>query len=128
VERFTRLEAQGAHLQRPLWASTGTKNPAYRDVRYVEELIGPDSVTTIPRETVTAFEDHGRVERTIDRGVAEAHLNLDRLQEVGIDLGAVTEKLLSEGIEQFSDALRALDQAIDRKSGTLRTATGAARA
>lgn len=129
AERFRRLRAQGAHLQRPLWASTGTKNPAYRDVRYVEELIGPDSVTTIPPETVTAFQDHGKVERAIDRGVEEAHLSLKRLHAAGINLGAVTDRLLIEGIEQFSEALRGLEQAIDQKSETLpTTTTSAARA
>jgi transaldolase len=94
----------------------------------VEELIGPDSVTTIPRETVAAFQNHGRVERTIDRRVEEARLTQEQLHEVGIDLGAVTDKLLIEGIEQFSEALRGLEQAIDQKSGTLLPTTSAARA
>lgn len=129
AERFTRLAAQGAHLQRPLWASTATKNPAYRDVRYVEELMGPDSVTTIPLETATAFQDHGRVERTIDRDVTEAQLVLERLQEVGVDLEAVTDQLLVDGIDQFTEALHRLHAAIDQKTATvLDTSPGAARA
>jgi transaldolase len=96
------------------------ENPAYRDVRYVEELIGPDSVTTIPLQTVSAFQDHGRVERTIDRNVEGAHYTLEQIRAVGIDLRDVTETLLRNGIGLFSEALQRLDGAIAAKTGTLR--------
>ncbi|MGH7747880.1 MAG: transaldolase family protein, partial [Candidatus Dormibacteria bacterium] len=79
-ERFAALREKGARVQRPLWASTGTKNPAYRDVRYVEELIGPDTVTTLPQATIDAFQDHGRVVRTIDQHNDEAHQTIERLE------------------------------------------------
>jgi transaldolase/glucose-6-phosphate isomerase len=117
--RFTQLQARGATPQRPLWASTGTKNPTYRDVLYVEELIGPDSVNTMPRETIRAFQHHGQVERTVDRGIEDARETLQRLDQVGISLDAVTDQLLFDGIELFSEALERLDRAIVEKSGTL---------
>jgi transaldolase len=97
-ERFKALQAQGAKVQRPLWASTGTKNTAYSDVLYVEELIGPDTVTTLPPATIEAFQGHGRVERTIDRDVDEAYRTVERLSTHGIDLREVTDKLQADGM------------------------------
>ncbi len=114
-ERFKALQEQGAQPQRPLWASTGTKNPAYSDVLYVEELIGPDTVNTLPPATIEAFQDHGRVERTIDRDVEEAYQTVERLSAHGIELREVTDKLLRDGIEIFTDSFRLLDEAIQGK-------------
>ncbi|MGH3587861.1 MAG: transaldolase, partial [Pseudonocardia sp.] len=88
-ERWKRLAVRGAHRQLPLWASTSTKNPAYPDTRYVDELIGPDTVNTLPESTIAAFEDHGTLARTIDTGVEEAAEAMRRLTEVGIDMDDV---------------------------------------
>lgn len=119
-ERFERLRARGARVQRPLWASTGAKNPAYRDVLYVEELIGPDTVNTMPLATLEAFRDHGRVTRTVDRGLERARAVLEELREVGIDLDAVTEQLEVEGVEAFAKSFEQLLQGVERKRVELR--------
>jgi len=104
--RWKTLEAKGATRQRPLWASTGTKNKAYRDVMYVETLIGRDTVNTLPLATLQAFNDHGKVEgETILQGVEEARAQLARLREIGIDLEVVCAKLTDEGLDLFSKAL-----------------------
>ncbi len=100
-ERWERLAALGATVQRPLWASTSTKNPAYSDTRYVDELIGPDTVNTLPETTIAAFEDHGTVARTIDVGVGEAEAVLTALGQVGIDVDDVGRTLEAEGIALF---------------------------
>lgn len=103
------LAARGARVQRPLWASTSTKNPAYRDVMYVEPLIGPHTVNTLPMETLTAFLDHGRVEpETVLEGVAEAESHLRRLEDLGISVAVVTRQLLEEGIAKFIQPYDAL--------------------
>src|SRR6185503_1289317 len=94
--RWKALEAKGATRQRPLWASTGTKNKAYSDVLYVEPLIGPDTVNTLPLATLHAFNDHGKVARTVDQGVDEARAQLKRLAEAGVDLEEVCRKLTDE--------------------------------
>jgi transaldolase len=104
-ELWAELTAAGAHPQRPLWASTSTKNPSYRDVLYVEELIGPETVNTMPEETLLAFQDHGRVAPTIQRGVDEAHRLLETLAAAGIDYDDVVETLEAEAIEKFSGSL-----------------------
>jgi transaldolase len=114
-ERFSALREQGARVQRPLWASTGTKNPAYRDVLYVEELIGPDTVTTLPQATIDAFQDHGRVARTIDQHVDEAYQTMERLEAAGISMKEVTDALLVAGVASFVEALEKLDAAIRGK-------------
>lgn len=114
-ERFATLQRQGAQLQRPLWASTSTKNPSYRDVVYVEELIGPDTVNTMPLATVEAFADHGVVQRTIDRDVDGAREELRRLGELGIDLDRITEQLQVEGVEKFVTPFRHMLQCVDEK-------------
>src|SRR5690606_26483047 len=104
----------GASVQRPLWASTSTKNPSYRDVMYVEELIGPSSVNTMPLDTIKAFADHGVVSRTVDRDVASAREILTSLKAAGVDYDAVTLQLEREGVaafeHSFDDLLKALDE------------------
>jgi transaldolase len=117
-ERFRRLRELGARVQRPLWASTGSKNPAYRDVMYVERLIGPDTVSTMPPQTIEAFLDHGRVERTIDADLANARATIEALASVGIPLDDVTDALLDDGVRQFVDAFDRLEAAIRHKRET----------
>src|SRR5437773_272722 len=100
--RWEFLAAKGAKPQRCLWASTSTKNPAYRDVLYVEELIGPDTVNTLPQATIDAFKDHGKVARTLDKDVDQARATMQALAEVGIDYDAVTKQLEDEGVASFA--------------------------
>ena len=114
-DEFADLRAAGARVQRCLWASTSTKNPDYRDVLYVEELIGPDTVDTMPIETITAFLDHGRVEQTIDRDVDAAHAALGELKELGIDMQRVTDELIDEGVASFSKSFDELIESIESK-------------
>jgi len=114
--RWQALEAKGARRQRPLWASTGTKNPEYSDVLYVETLIGPECVNTMPDGTVEAFSDHGRVERTVDRDVDEERAVLQQLADAGIDLADVTRKLELDGVRAFSESF---DSLLDTISGRL---------
>jgi transaldolase len=114
-ERFVRLRERGAHVQRPLWASTSTKNPAYRDVIYVEELIGPDTVNTMPLETLEAFADHGVVARTVDRDVEAARAVLASLAELGVDFDEITRQLQVEAVEKFVGPFRDLLRCIDEK-------------
>jgi transaldolase len=113
--RFAGLLPRGARPQRPLWASTGTKNPAYSDVLYVSSLIGPDSVNSMPLATLRAFEDHGVVERTIDRDPDDARRRLDELCALGFDYDAITMKLEQEGIAAFAKSQRASIKAIESK-------------
>jgi transaldolase len=114
-ERFERLRAKGARVQRPLWASTSTKNPEYRDVMYVEQLIGPDTVNTMPRATMEAFADHGVVERTVDRDLDAARAELHALKEAGIDLDRVTRDLQVEGVEKFVTPYNGMLERIEEK-------------
>jgi transaldolase len=100
--RWERLAAAGARVQRPLWASTSTKNPAYRDTLYVDQLIGPDTVNTMPEATLRAFCDHGRLERTVDADPAGAQAIIDELAGVGVPLDEVTDKLEHEGVAAFT--------------------------
>ena len=118
-ERWDRLKGKGARLQRPLWASTSTKNPAYRDVIYVEELIGPDTVNTMPRETVEAFQDHGEVRNSLEEDVDGARRTLEAFAAAGIDYDDVVETLEREGVEKFSDSFRTLREGIDAKRAAL---------
>lgn len=113
TERFGRLAAAGARVQRPLWASTGTKNPAYSDVLYVEELIGPDTVNTVPPQTLDAFRDHGAVRRTLDVGLDEAEGVFAELAALGVSMPAVTEQLEREGVKSFMDAFTQLLEAVE---------------
>jgi transaldolase len=116
---FEEFRSRGARLQRPLWASTGTKNPAYSDVLYVEELIGPHTINTIPPATLNAFRDHGRVQLTLEAGEQDAEQALARLARLGIDLGAITEKLLADGITAFTHSLDELLSSLKEKRRVL---------
>ena len=113
--RFLGLKRQGFRVQRPLWASTSTKNPRYRDVLYVERLIGPDTVNTMPLATLAAFRDHGVVRATLDEDPEAARQTFARLQELGIDMDAVTLKLQEEGVQLFADAFDRLLASIRSK-------------
>jgi transaldolase/glucose-6-phosphate isomerase len=118
-ERFARLKALGARVQRPLWASTGTKNPTYSDVLYVENLIGPDTVNTLPPATFTAFRDHGKVALTIEENLDEAREEIKALGEIGVDLEQVCLQLQNEGVKAFADSFESLTQSITSKRATL---------
>jgi len=115
TSRFEALQVKGARVQRPLWASTSTKNPAYRDVLYVEELIGPDTVNTAPPHTIDAYRDHGRAAVTINDGLDEARELETSLKVEGIDMDAVTEKLLNDGLKAFVDPFQQMLDAIEVK-------------
>ena len=117
--RWEALAKQGARVQRPLWASTSTKNPAYRDVMYVEELIGPDTVDTMPPATIEAFEDHGAVDITVDKKVAAAEGLLKEIEALGISVREVTEKLLVDGIASFQKSFDELIAGLESKIGSL---------
>jgi transaldolase len=118
-ERWDRLAERGATTQRCLWASTSTKNPAYRDVLYVEELIGPETVNTMPLETIEAFQEHGEVRLTLEEGIDEAREVFDRLAAVGVDYDDVIDTLEREGVEKFSDSFRELIDCVEAKRGEL---------
>jgi transaldolase len=113
--RWKALAAKGAQTQRLLWASTSTKNPKYRDVLYIEELIGPDTVNTIPPATMDAFRDHGVLRRTLDTDLAAADKTMSDLEKAGISMKQVTGKLLDDAIKLFDDAFTQLLQAVDQK-------------
>ena len=113
------LEAAGASPQRCLWASTSTKNPDYRDVIYVEELIGPKTVNTMPRSTIDAFNDHGRVEPTLERDVDEAKRTLERFAEAGVDYDDVVATLEREGVEKFDASFKELFEGVAAKRDQL---------
>jgi transaldolase len=117
--RWEALAKQGARVQRPLWASTSTKNPKYRDVMYVEELIGPDTVDTMPPATIDAFRDHGVVERMVDKKIAAAEGLLKEIEAVGISLKDVTDQLLSDGIASFQKSFDELIAGLESKIGSL---------
>jgi transaldolase len=118
-ERWQKLADKGASAQRCLWASTSTKNPDYRDVIYVEELIGRDTVNTMPLETVEAFQDHGEVADTLEQGVDEARSILRELDEAGVDYDDVTRVLEEEGVEKFSDSFKQLLEEMAKKRDAL---------
>jgi transaldolase len=117
--RWSALAKKGARVQRPLWASTSTKNPEYRDVMYVEELIGPDTVNTMPPATIDAFRDHGGVERTVDRKISAAEGLLREIGALGISLENVTDKLLVDGIASFQKSFDELIAGLEAKIGSL---------
>jgi transaldolase len=117
--RWEALSKQGARVQRPLWASTSTKNPAYRDVMYVEELIGADTVDTMPPATIDAFKDHGVVAKTVDKKVSAAEALLKEIEAAGIPMREVTEKLLVEGIASFQKSFDELLAGLETKIGSL---------
>ena len=118
-ERWEALERRGARVQRPLWASTSTKNPEYSDLLYVDNLIGPDTINTMPDKTIAAFEDHGTVRRTVDQGWDEAQATLDGLAEVGVDLADVSRTLEEEGAATFSKSFDELIQTLTDKGHAL---------
>ena len=121
--RWEYLAGKGARPQRCLWASTSTKNPSYRDVIYVEELIGPQTVNTMPAETVRAFGDHGEVRgATITEGVTEAHALLGELAAVGVDYDDVVATLEQEGVEKFADSFTELLDGLRAKATTVAAA------
>ena len=113
-DRWQALVRLGARTQRLLWASTGTKNPNYSDVIYVEELIGPDTVNTMPPATLEAFRDHGRARLTLARNVEEAISIMDLVEQIGIPFKELTDKLLDDGVKQFTDAFGKLLKAVGR--------------
>ena len=114
-DRFSSLKQRGARVQRPLWASTGTKNPSYSDVLYVEELIGPDTITTVPPATLNAFRDHGRVRVTLDTTGKAADTALASAANLGIDVHAITEQLQADGITAFGSSFGQLVATLGEK-------------
>jgi len=118
-EPFAELKARGARVQRPLWASTSTKNPEYKDVLYVDELIGPDTVNTLPPATLEAFRDHGNVRVTLTEDVDEARAQIDKLTSLGIDLNALTEKLQVDGVASFAKSFEELLESLRTKGAGL---------
>ena len=119
--RFAALKQAGAYVQRPLWASTSTKNPAYRDVLYAEELIGPDTVDTMPLETIENFRDHGRVRLSIEDNLEEADQVFDALEKIGIHYDQVTKQLQDEGVQKFADSFHTLFEGIAEKRKAIET-------
>jgi transaldolase len=117
--RWKTLQGSGARLQRPLWASTGVKNPAYRDTLYVEQLIGPDTVNTMPPALIDAFRDHGEVRRTVDANYDAARSTIADLAALGVDMTEVTDKLLRDGLASFQKSFDSLSAGLVKKVGTL---------
>ena len=115
-ERFKKLQAKGAKVQRPLWASTGTKNAAYSDILYVQELIGPDTVNTMPPATIDAFRDHGVARRTIDDGYADAERVLGGLAAAGISLDEITDELQADGVKAFEASFEKISETTMQKA------------
>ena len=118
-ERWVRLAALGAHVQRPLWASTSTKNPVYPDTFYADSLIGPDTVTTLPEVAIAAFEDHGTLARTIDRDVGDADEVMGRLAAVGVDMDDVGATLEEQGVAAFHESFGHVLGALGAKASEL---------
>lgn len=118
--RFESLKHAGAHVQRPLWASTSTKNPAYRDVLYAEELIGPDTVDTMPLETIENFRDHGHARNSIEDDLEGASQTLASLEEIGIHYSQVTQQLQDEGVQKFADSFHKLFGGIESKQQAIK--------
>ncbi len=121
--RWEALAAKGAHVQRPLWASTSTKNKAYPDLLYVDNLIGPNTVNTLPEATIAAFEDHGTLARTVDQGVDAAREAIDGLASYGVDFADVARVLEDEGVATFAKAFDELIQALTDKANALGAAS-----
>jgi transaldolase/glucose-6-phosphate isomerase len=124
-ERFKKLQAKGARVQRPLWASTGTKNEAYSDILYVQELIGPDTVNTMPPATIDAFRDHGVVRRTVDEDCDGAERALRALADAGISLDEITDELQADGVKLFADSFDKISATIMRKADEIMKASPA---
>ena len=111
-DRFKSLEANGAQKQRVLWASTGTKDPSFSDVKYIEGIIGKDTINTVPMETIDAFRDHGKVTETLTQGIDHAEQVMKELKDLGIDIDKITQTLEDEGIEKFDVAYEKLIKSI----------------
>jgi transaldolase/transaldolase/glucose-6-phosphate isomerase len=114
-ERFRNLEKQGAHKQKVLWASTSSKDPSFSDVKYVEALIGPDTINTLPLETIEAFRDHGKAAAHLENNLIQTRQQLAQLKENGINIDEITQKLEEEGVQKFNKAYDSLLKAIDSK-------------
>ncbi len=127
TERFQRLQAKGARVQRPLWASTGTKNPEYSDVLYVDTLMGADTVNTMPDATLDAFIDHGDVCQAVTEGVAQAAAVLESVAQAGVSMTAITDQLLTDGVKAFADSFDLLFDNIEIKRSQLLLAQQAPR-
>ena len=125
-DRWKALSDRGAHVQRPLWASTSTKNPAYRDVIYVEALIGPNTVNTLPPATLEAFRDHGETRLTVTEGLDDAERTLAALEAHGVSMREVTDRLLAEGLASFGQSFVTLLAGLERKRATLAAAASTA--
>ncbi len=119
--RWDKLAAAGARVQRVLWGSTSTKDPSYPDTLYIDRLIGPHTINTIPPETLQAFLDHGTVARTVDATLDQARAKIARLAAIGIDLDELTDELLVEGVQKFAEAFDALIASIEQKRDALQT-------
>ncbi len=122
--RFHKLAESGARVQRLLWGSTSTKNPDYPDTYYVDSLIGPDTVNTVPTETLCAFKDHGTVARSLDLGLDDARHAAEELARIGIDMDDVTAQLLEEGVDQFAQSFDKLIDGIEARVETIRAGSG----
>src|SRR5439155_1431320 len=122
--RWDRLRKAGARTQRCLWASTSTKDPRYPDTYYVEELIGPDTVDTVPPATLAAFREHGEVRRSLDENVELAHRQLKQLAGMGVDLDQVTKDLEVEGVEAFTKSFESLLTALDKSATEIKAGKG----
>jgi transaldolase len=118
-QRFENLRSRGAHLQKPLWASTSTKNKAYSDVMYIESLIGPDTINSVPPETLEAFRDHGRARVTLAEGEDEAGEIVGNLVRMGIILKSIGQELTDEGVDKFAKSYDELIQALDKKRSAI---------
>lgn len=114
-EKFKKLASHNACTQRLLWASTGTKNPAYSDIKYVDSLIGPETVNTVPKQTLEAYRDHGQPELRLEQDIDHAHWVLQQLPKLGIDLNKITQQLEEEGVEKFNQPFDHLMQTLENK-------------
>ncbi|HXX77591.1 MAG TPA: transaldolase [Ktedonobacteraceae bacterium] len=123
--RFETLKHSGAYVQRPLWASTSTKNPAYRDVLYAEELIGPNTVDTMPLETIENFRDHGKVRLSVEDDIQQAKNEFAELEKIGIHYNQVTQQLQDEGVKKFADSFHELFRGIESKKHSIESKTSA---
>jgi transaldolase len=120
-DRFAKLIDKGARSQRLLWASTSTKNPMYSDTKYIEPLIGPDTINTLPVETLDAYRDHGHPQQSLERDISKAYHVLNKLSFVGIDLDEATQQLEEKGVEKFVSALDRLKISIEKKQAAIHT-------
>lgn len=125
-DRFGALQAKGARPQRALWASTGTKNAAYSDIIYVQELIGPDTVNTMPPQTIDAFRDHGVARRTLDEGAQEAERALRDIEAAGISMRQITDDLQADGVRLFAESFAQIGETVSKKAAEIRNKASAA--